>query len=1008
MAETWRQKSHAHETNALSYGHFGTASYDEIKQKWSFLRQATSTLGQESETSQVSNSAGFQLVEVSTTSHEASQSNNDGVAGRTSAAHGGLRNHLLINLPEAAALATTLQSVTHSADSTRDGGFQGSTAKLLAFGYARPPFDPEKLDKTPRMPIFAFRSASRKNILEILGFETRQALIPNQNGSLDSCSMPYVAHRAVGQWSDSTDEIVHVASAADGHPVQFLLVKPSGTTVLHPALSRDVFPSQRSRSRTGGRPAPDIILDACPVVTIPASQTGGEAHVHAAFRPSNNNILAIIDSAGQVSVWKMEGQRSPTTRTLYRVYLQGSNNLMYALHLDLPFRVKPPDVGTWHRTCWLKDHATNTSRVLVCNRRYAGVFDAKCCFLGRVDMRLSSQASRSVILDAQTSSLQPNCVFVLTSNRLLMFKSASSDTTQRRTREPLELQCSWSHYRDKTDISLRMTIMEDQQGGYTRTSTGVTDIVAASHVLVWSSASNLCSFFRFAISFEAPTLLLPADPAAFTLPGHMRGRMHDVQDIVLCLTGSPSTISSSEASRYDLVKLIATTSTGDILEATYKYDKLFSLVLWIVPPAVPILSTSESLNRQVKSAYRVDDEEEDMADFVVRSSHWAQHKSGARVVPHAPSLKVRSWQKLYYKLHNDTPPDPEISIRTGLEDGLTYIGRPIQAPKSISTILLSDIVTDCWFTSLEEDADILDRWLEDLASRDQVKVESALISPHAQSQPTSQSLLAEYNTLVASYVHSLASTMLDRQRVNRERLVRQLLGPTMLGGIIIKLLNPATEMHSLTPATIQNSSPVPCPTPRSELDKQLNEPTQETSLESSKADHAKTRLHRFANFKQPKDVVSPSPPRSTSVISTILGHLPDSIDEDPSKYSYQLVNERLKLAQEAAAAQSQNPQEKERAERAAARIQQKLDKNRELTEALLQQRDMLPSIAAGASTTQLPTRQVQSSQVGAPESSQVGSPRSGMLREVSMTQPERGAFGHRQAVKKGKKRQVGF
>jgi len=133
-----------------------------------------------------------------------------------------------------------------------------------------------------------------------------------------------------------------------------------------------------------------------------------------------------------------------------------------------------------------------------------------------------------------------------------------------------------------------------------------------------------------------------------------------------------------------------------------------------------------------------------------------------------------------------------------------------------------------------------------------------------------------------------------------------------------------------------------------------------------------------------------------------------SIQDDPGDYSYQETNQKIKLVQEQLAAESLDPKQRKKALKSAARLQQKLDRTQMLTQGVIMQRTLLPSISTGAALPNLPGREVQSSQAGAQGLSQVISQQQSSLSGLTMTQPERGAFGARQAAKKGKKRRAGF
>jgi RNA polymerase I-specific transcription initiation factor RRN6 len=171
---------------------------------------------------------------------------------------------------------------------------------------------------------------------------------------------------------------------------------------------------------------------------------------------------------------------------------------------------------------------------------------------------------------------------------------------------------------------------------------------------------------------------------------------------------------------------------------------------------------------------------------------------------------------------------------------------------------------------------------------------------------------------------------------------------------------------------------------------------------------AVSRLRSYAAFRERVPPLRLSHQASTS---NILAHLPDRIDEDPAEYSYRATNDRLKLVEQEVAAQSLDPRERRKATRQAARLQKRLEKTAKIGQEVMMQQRMLPGVASLGRGIGLPGREIQSSQVAVPDSSQ-GLGQSQVIPGLTMTQPERGAFGTRpmkmKAKVKGTKRRAGF
>lgn len=196
--------------------------------------------------------------------------------------------------------------------------------------------------------------------------------------------------------------------------------------------------------------------------------------------------------------------------------------------------------------------------------------------------------------------------------------------------------------------------------------------------------------------------------------------------------------------------------------------------------------------------------------------------------------------------------------------------------------------------------------------------------------------------------------------------------------------------------------PPSSPAPESD-DQGLSSSAPETPVISEEP--AVARLRQYTSFLHPVPPLLFEHDNGTSIV---LGHLPASIKEDPDNYSYRETNRRMKLDKEQLATESLDPRQRKKALKSAARLQRKLERNQVMGQEVELQKTLLPSISTATRFAALPGREVQSSQAAAPISSQMTSQRQSVLPGLTMTQPERGAFGTRQAAKKVKKRREGF
>ncbi|OQV06582.1 hypothetical protein CLAIMM_11129 [Cladophialophora immunda] len=639
-------------------------------------------------------------------------------------------------------------------------------------------------------------------------------------------------------------------------------------------------------------------------------------------------------------------------------------------------------------------------RLLVCNRRFAAAFDRTGSFLGEVDMRLGSQLDRNLILEVKNSGRRSDHVFVLTTSRFLIFSSPQSSGNDRDSGEVLELVCSWNHYRDRNDLGLRMSVLESSEDSW---------------VLLYSATSHLAILYVFGQEGVASTTVSMPDPSTFHFPQQLKGRMKDVVDITMCPVAFSDQNQHAGAVGFGLIKLVASLGTGEIIEALYKNELGQFGLSNHLPETISHLPLPRSLDNYPISAKYVMDE--DLDDFVVPDSggtdDFAGNASSARTTPQDAqriSLNFRDWQRLLqYEVLKENV-DDRMSFGLALQRVIEYLEH-LKVEKKITPIqLLSDITDGCRITDVEHDSQVSDEWLDTLALQVGITVEpTAQVIGGVPSSSRRHTLLDIYEGLVREYVEPLSNQVTDRGRVNRERLVRQIVGDAFFGAFVltsgIAALPPASPGPYWTP-TQDSEGPSPSLGLDSDDPTASQAPTPEALPDTE--ERAVTRLRNYALFRHD---VPPLLLDHQATISNILAHLPESIEQNPEDYSYQQTNQMMKLAQEEMAAESLNPKERKKALRSAVRLQRKLERTQLISQEVVMRRNLLPGISSGPKAAALPLREVQSSQPAAPSSSQTTGPGQGAIPGFSMTQPERGAYGTRQAEKKGKKgqkRRAGF
>ncbi|KAJ4511358.1 hypothetical protein HRR83_006606 [Exophiala dermatitidis] len=1019
--ERIRRIQHAHETNALNYGHLGTATYDEQNHTWHFLRQnrvrrkvdsgdQTSHVLDEGSLPQGHHSAShrqslFSIVDDRIWEHDhgdltdsvqskwkgpreseaIADAGSGNEAKRTADAR---KNTFLKQVPDAAFAILDLRTAALSPLQLLNAAGTLQGRNVIAFGNARSPASRDTPNKRLH-PLVAFPAGASGETLRLVGLDAYDVSFSNVSGLKETCKVPGIGLEITGKWTKSAEPILHIVPCPNSqYRTQLIVVKASEISILRPLMVEHTSPRSAEEDVDDGLNDTRLLVDPGLVVTLPSSRTGGSPHAHAACNPQDRSLLAVVGSEGVWSIWKVKGTRSRSARVLYRAQLQCSNDLGLALG-NSPSAAAMSHYDGWHRVCWLVGEQGFGDRILVCNRRKAAVFDVTGKSVGSVDLRLGPLSEGNQILDIKDSDRRKDHVVVLTTSRLLIFSSSEISWKDRAGVEPLTLVCSWNHYRDRDDLSLRMSLWEMAQ---------------VTSVLIWSRTSHHGVVYHFGASELNQNMVSIQDPSTFEFPKQLQSRMKHVVDIVLYPINPAVSGSSSKHAYHGFIKLVAYLDDGAVTEAVYEHA-VGTEITEDSSLHIFTLALTGSAGGRVQSAMYVKEDETD--DFVVDDNNDDFDNSDiVRVgnVQPKPSLyesrlpHFRDWERLLD--YDDLMGQAHAS--TSLEEVLDQTTQKLRSMSIENeherTHLLSDLLATYQIADVERESEFLTSWLDELRDNENVSVEMA--DAHLGVLPGSslEKYLDLYDDFVETYIEPLSSEVIDRNRVNREKLVRRAAAEAFLSNAVLTVgsQNPA---KTISMSILEE----PRSSPGLESDQEGASSSQISASQSPlpPEEPAVARLRRYAGFEE---VVPPLRLVKDANISNILAHLPDTIEEDPEEYSYRQVTQRLKLAQEEMATQSLDPRERRKAARHAARLQKRLQKTAKLSQEAMAQRTLLPTISTGSQVVTLPGRDVQSSQAAQPASSQTAS-QSFAIPGLTMTQPERGAFGgrpERKAKAKGK------
>lgn len=461
-----RQNRHTRDTKNLNYGHFGTATYEDSTHSWHFLRQIHSYHQRDDRNSGLNS---FQLIHESIQHHgwHAPELNNSSRKAPDWPAAG---RALLKRTPEIFGAVPYLQTPSEP-DNLEMPCLPQTPTELLAFGHARAIGD--RGSHSRLVPIAAVPAGVGGEIVQFIGIDPGSTVPQDDSAQPSAWRVPCISGSRTGYWCQSAERILQISYCTSHHRTQLLVRKMGGTSILRPIITPRMA-SVATLSRVGSTKAKPSAssIDPNHILTIPCSRTGGHHHADAMFKPQDPNMLAIIDINGQWSLWKIKGNQNQSTRVTLRAKLLQQGSLLDTEPQPFPFNQNIDLVG-WLRMCWLSNSTGIAERIFICTRFSASIFNTQGDFVGHVDMRLSPSSDDICILDVKQSERNRQLIYVLSTSHLQIFTTSQSDSDLGARTGPLNLLCSWKHFRDECDLGLRMAVVEFSHGKKTLALYGV-------------------------------------------------------------------------------------------------------------------------------------------------------------------------------------------------------------------------------------------------------------------------------------------------------------------------------------------------------------------------------------------------------------------------------------------------------------------------------------------------------------------------------------------------------
>ncbi|KAI1008171.1 hypothetical protein K3495_g72 [Podosphaera aphanis] len=321
------------------------------------------------------------------------------------------------------------------------------TGDILAIGHA---IDTKRISGSRRPLILASPCGGAGHILQLLRLrqETRKW------GKGDSARLSVLSNSctAQGYWSNTGGTIRQIVfSCTENETATWLAVRQdSVTTILRPCY--DQVMSQPWDPGASREFSASSHLHANPVAILPALEEGRAAsYSDLSFNPWYSRQLAVINSHGNWIIFELEKphQKNAREKVLKRI----SGNINSGEKLSQSSSIGYAD--GWHRILWVCDIKT----IVICNRHQFAIFDVSAEPFRLNSPTLISKDSSDWILDMKGFSSDKAQILVLTTTRVFWIQVDPLQKEKKNVEKIVSggrILLSQRHYRDPTDLSLKL------------------------------------------------------------------------------------------------------------------------------------------------------------------------------------------------------------------------------------------------------------------------------------------------------------------------------------------------------------------------------------------------------------------------------------------------------------------------------------------------------------------------------------------------------------------------